>query len=67
MIFYTFVTIIEKDISGDIMIIMIQVRHFQQLLLLPPAIGHMNTTAHDIIALMHHYRYYCFIYSSTES
>ena len=67
VIFYTLVTIIKKLITRDVMIIMIQVGHFQRLLLLPPATGHVNTTAHDITALMHQYHRYCFIYSSTES
>ena len=51
--FYTLVTIIKTLITTDVMIIMIQVGHFQRLLLLPPATSHMNTTAHDIAALMH--------------
>ena len=67
MIFYTLVTIIKKLIYRDVMIVMIQVGDFQQLLLLPPVTGHINTTAHDITALMHLHHCYCFIYSSTES
>ena len=44
MIFYTLVTIIKKLITRDVMIIMIQVGHFQRLLLLTPATGHIHTT-----------------------
>jgi len=56
----------QETITRDVMII-IQERHLQRLLLLPPATGHINTTAHDITALMHQYHCYCFVYSSTES
>ena len=66
MIFHTLVTIIKKLITPHVMIIMIQVGHFQRLLLLPPATGHINTTAHDITALMHQYHCYCCIHFNRE-